>query len=211
MGKAAQEQLMSRRERLKQEREERILEAAATEFARKGFHQTTIREIAEVADVADGTIYNYFESKGDLLVGILARLADLEDLPRELVHALQDDVPEFLAAMLRHRLGNVRRNQEILQAVLPQVLVDAELQERFYERFVLRVVRLLEQYVATSVELGHVRPIDVPLAVRIVQSMFVGLIMLRILGDETLLTRWDELPEVMATLLFDGLKPADGG
>jgi len=52
----------------------------------------------------------------------------------------------------------------------------------------------------------------VPLAVRVVQSMFVGLLVLRIiLGDELLQSEWDELPEVLATILFDGLSPRDGG
>ena len=68
MSDVAGNQPMSRRERLKQEREARILEAAAAVFARKGFHQATIREIAELADVADGTIYNYYADKRDLLV-----------------------------------------------------------------------------------------------------------------------------------------------
>jgi hypothetical protein len=41
--------------------------------------------------------------------------------------------------------------------------------------------------------------------------MFVGLLVFRVFGDELLLSRWDELPEVLATLLFDGLSPRDGG
>jgi hypothetical protein len=49
------------------------------------------------------------------------------------------------------------------------------------------------------------------LAVRAVQAMFVGLIILRILGDEPLQSSWDELPQVLATILFDGLSPRDGG
>jgi hypothetical protein len=44
-----------------------------------------------------------------------------------------------------------------------------------------------------------------------VQGMFVGLLVLRILGDKPLLSGWDELPEVLATILFDGLNPRDRG
>jgi TetR/AcrR family fatty acid metabolism transcriptional regulator len=46
----------------------RILEAAAIEFAKKGFHQSTVSQIARQAGVADGTIYLYFKNKDDILV-----------------------------------------------------------------------------------------------------------------------------------------------
>ena len=47
-------------------------------------------------------------------------------------------------------------------------------------------------------------------ASRAVQSMFIGLIVLRILGDEHLHSEWKDVPEVLATLVFDGLRPRKG-
>ena len=49
---------------------ERILEAAERVFAKKGFHSARVSDIAREADVADGTIYIYFESKEDLILSI---------------------------------------------------------------------------------------------------------------------------------------------
>jgi TetR/AcrR family fatty acid metabolism transcriptional regulator len=46
----------------------RILEAAVKIFARQGFRQATIAQIAREAGVADGTIYLYFKNKDDILV-----------------------------------------------------------------------------------------------------------------------------------------------
>ncbi|NLW44599.1 MAG: TetR/AcrR family transcriptional regulator [Syntrophomonadaceae bacterium] len=45
---------------------ERILEAAQTVFARKGYYQAKIEEIAELAGVGKGTVYEYFVSKEEL-------------------------------------------------------------------------------------------------------------------------------------------------
>jgi TetR/AcrR family fatty acid metabolism transcriptional regulator len=45
-----------------------ILEAAIKVFARQGFHQSTVAQIAREAGVADGTIYLYFKNKDDILV-----------------------------------------------------------------------------------------------------------------------------------------------
>jgi AcrR family transcriptional regulator len=58
----------TRRQRQIAVRIEQILDAAARLFATKGFHRTTTREIAEAADVAEGTLYNYFENKNDLFI-----------------------------------------------------------------------------------------------------------------------------------------------
>jgi TetR/AcrR family fatty acid metabolism transcriptional regulator len=199
------------REQLIEARRNQILDAAAAVFAEKGFHRATTKEIARAAGVSEGTIYNYFDSKADLLIGIMTRLAELETLDEELMGALQGDVHDFFIAMFRHRMGRIQQGQEMLQAVLPEVMVNPELRERFYQQYVLRIATLLEQYLRARIELGHIRSVDVPLAVRTVQGMFVGLLLLRILGDEPLRSGWDELPEVLATLIFDGLSPRDGG
>ncbi|MGD8736599.1 MAG: helix-turn-helix domain-containing protein [Anaerolineae bacterium] len=197
---------LSRRERLKLEREQRILDAAAVVFAQNGYHQTTIREIAQRADVADGTIYNYFDSKFDLLLAIMARLADLEKMPADLFAARDRDMHDFVVAAFAERMGRIERSEEMLQAILPQVFVHPSLRERFYQEYVLRIAMLLEPYIEGQIANGRIRSLDGQLVTRLVQGMFVGLLILRILGDEPLQACWDEVPELLATLLLDGLR-----
>jgi AcrR family transcriptional regulator len=199
------------REQLIEARRNQILDAAASVFAEKGFHRATTKDIASAAGVSEGTIYNYFDSKADLLIGIMSRLVELQQLSGELTDGLQADVKDFFRAILGQRISRMPQSQEMIQAILPEVLVNPELRERFYQQFVLQLTTLLEQYVETRIKLGHVRPVDVPLTVRTIQGMFVGLFVLRILGDETLLAKWEDLPEVVASLIFDGVRPKDGG
>lgn len=52
------------RERLRHRRE--IMEAAKKMFIRKGYHATTMEEIAQEAEFAVGTIYSFFEGKNDI-------------------------------------------------------------------------------------------------------------------------------------------------
>jgi AcrR family transcriptional regulator len=198
------------RQQLIEVRRNQILDAAAAVFAEKGFHRATTKDIAGRAGIAEGTIYNYFDSKDDLLIGMMARLADLETLGDELTEALQGDVRDFFVAMFSRRVEHMVEGQEILQAILPEVLVNAELREHYYQQFVLRIAALLEQYIRTRIELGHIRPVDATLTTRAVQAMFVGLLVLRILGDETVVAGWDALPDLLATIIFDGLR-AEGG
>jgi TetR/AcrR family fatty acid metabolism transcriptional regulator len=187
-----------------------ILDAAAAVFAEKGFHRATTKDIAAEAGIAEGTIYNYFDSKDDLLIGMMARLTELETLGDELAEALQGDVRDFFVAMFRHRVESLEQAQGILRAILPEVMANAELREYYYRQFVLRVAGIIQQYVQARIELGHIRQVDAALATRVVQSMFVGLLVLRILGDETVVERWEDLPELLATIIFDGLRPEEG-
>ena len=60
------------RERQKAGRREGILKAAAILFRRDGFAATSIEQIAERAELSAGTVYNYFASKGDLLLALVA-------------------------------------------------------------------------------------------------------------------------------------------
>jgi hypothetical protein len=107
-------------------------------------------------------------------------------------------------------MGRIERSEEMLQAILPQVFVHASLRERFYTEYVLRIATLLEPYIEGQMASGRVRSLDGQLVTRLVQGMFVGLLILRILGDEPLRTKWDEVPELLATLLLDGLRAEEG-
>lgn len=51
-------------------RKEKILKAAETIFAQKGYHEATISDIAKSAGVSEGTIYEYFNTKEALLFQI---------------------------------------------------------------------------------------------------------------------------------------------
>jgi AcrR family transcriptional regulator len=52
---------------------DRILDAANRLFCQKGFHGTATREVAELAGVSLGNIYNHFKGKEELFAALLAR------------------------------------------------------------------------------------------------------------------------------------------
>ncbi len=55
------------------DKREAILRAATRVFARNGFFQSQVADVARVAGVAAGTVYLYFHGKDDLLVSIFER------------------------------------------------------------------------------------------------------------------------------------------
>ena len=55
-------------------RHEQICDAALKLFTRKGFHQTSVREIAEASGLPVGTLYTYIKTKEDILNLIYRRI-----------------------------------------------------------------------------------------------------------------------------------------
>jgi len=58
--------------KIRQEKIEIIMEASLELFAESGYHSTSISQIAKKAGISKGLIYNYFESKKDLLDGLIS-------------------------------------------------------------------------------------------------------------------------------------------
>ncbi|MGB9499397.1 MAG: TetR/AcrR family transcriptional regulator [Dissulfuribacterales bacterium] len=54
----------------KAEKSKKIINSATTLFAEKGFNDTSMLEIAQKSDVAEGTVYEYFRNKENLLISI---------------------------------------------------------------------------------------------------------------------------------------------
>lgn len=64
--------MLGLRARQKANRTERILAAATDLFREQGYDAVRIEDIAEIAEVSVGTFYNYFQTKGDILVAIVS-------------------------------------------------------------------------------------------------------------------------------------------
>jgi AcrR family transcriptional regulator len=188
-------------------RRKQILDAATQVFAEKGFHRATIKDIARVAGIADGTIYTYFTSKTEVLLEILNRLNESAEREQQLMPESGQDMRSFFTSYLRQRMSLLWPNAEVFQAVLPEMLVNEELHELYYQQVLVPTFTVAEHYFQAQRAAGQVRSIDVSLTVRAIAGLLLGLLTLQLLGDEVITQRWEELPEVLTSLLFDGLQP----
>lgn len=90
----------SRRERNKRLCRKRILKVSRRLFSAKGYEQTTIEDVAEMAEISKATLYNYFTSKESLLLGIAeAELADIRGLLEGELRDEADSVKKLRAAL----------------------------------------------------------------------------------------------------------------
>ena len=198
------------REQLIEARRNQILDAATEVFSRRGYHRATTKEIARTAGISEGTIYNYFRSKDELLMTIMSRFAQAMQLEEMLDQALPDDPREFFAAMLRYRQSFAEQSLPMLRTVMSEILVDAELGERYYQQLIMPFLGLMEQHVQARIEMGQIRPVNVALLARLFVVINVGLLLGLLLSDPVVKSEWDSLVDGLVNLLFDGLSP-DGG
>jgi AcrR family transcriptional regulator len=188
-------------------RKNQILDAAAIVFAAKGFHPTTIHEIAKQAGIADGTIYNYFETKSALLLGIFERMRNTileDDTPPPLDEL---DLHTAIRTLLHHPLMALKEdNFALFRIVLSEMLVNDELRTLYYQQIMQPTLAVAEAYFQEQVDQKRLNLSDVGLTVRAISAMIMGLTLEYTMGDSTLLAQWDQLPDVLADLILNGLK-----
>lgn len=90
------------RERQKADRTGRILAAASTLFRDQGYDAVRIEDIAAASEVSAGTCYNYFSTKGDLLLAIVSmEVEEVIDAGRALVGNPPPDIAQALGGLIR--------------------------------------------------------------------------------------------------------------
>lgn len=109
---------LSRKEREKLQRKKEILAAATNLFAKKGYRETTLEDIAAEAEFGTGTLYNYIASKEDIFRNILKQLIeDSIDHMNQYVDK-DNDFKSFLREYLIGLFDHIGKNKEGIKLVM---------------------------------------------------------------------------------------------
>ena len=156
-----------------------ILEAAVKVFARQGFHQSTVAEIAKEAGVADGTIYLYFKNKDDILVQFFSYRAKQVFVSfREEVDRAQTSLDK-LRNLVRRHLAEFQHDRD--GAVVYQV--ETHQNSRLAEAQIREMSQMYRDLISEIVEQGQEEG-------TIRKDLYVGLVKRFIIGavDEVINT-----------------------
>lgn len=150
-------------------RREEILAAARQVFAERGFRGTTIADIAEAANIALGTIYNYFPSKEDVFAALNQRLAEI------ISEAITHNVPAgSLEQTTRARISNVfeacRGNRDLVRLVVLNTDPGSAVERRIREADGERSQPMIDA-IAAAISAGFVRQGDARIITRLVQGL----------------------------------------
>jgi TetR/AcrR family fatty acid metabolism transcriptional regulator len=156
-----------------------ILEAAIKVFARQGFHQSTVAQIAKEAGVADGTIYLYFKNKDDILVQFFNyKTKQVFDRFRTEVDRADSSLDK-LSDLIRMHLEEFQRDRDM--AVVYQV--ETHQNSRLAEAQIKEMSQMYRDIISEIVEQGQQEG-----AIR--KDLYVGLVKRFIIGavDEVINT-----------------------
>lgn len=129
---------------------ESILLAAIRVFARTGFFNSKVNDVAREAGVADGTVYLYFKNKDDLLVSIFNYTMDeaIEVAGKEL--AKTEDPVEKLQILARLHLKMMGRDEHLARVFQVEVR-----QMKFMEQFSTTKLSVYFEFIRNAIEQGQ--------------------------------------------------------
>jgi TetR/AcrR family fatty acid metabolism transcriptional regulator len=208
-GKKGTHPWQSRRERRIERRRNEIVTAAAQIFAEKGYAHTTTKDLAEAADMAEGTLYNYFEGKREILLAILNEMRFPIDA------LLQDARPlttrDDFVRVVENGLDIFVSQLDFTRALLTEIWVDDTIMNELIIGRMQYIGNAIKGFIAKRIEAGNFRPVDPEAATSMILGGFVALIAPVLRGIQPAPTQEERrrLAQTAVDLLFDGLRVRD--
>jgi AcrR family transcriptional regulator len=193
----------------KSENRQRLLDAAAAEFARRGLEEANINEISLAAGFAKGTVYNHFDSKQELFLAVVEEACELAAAGAREVPA-GAPTRERLCAALAGDVEWARSHEPFARVLVREVLTpNPRLYPRVLEAAAPFISRIRE-ILADGVKRGEVRS---DLAVEELALVFVGfgdLALIQHWGSDGAWPRLEEIPNLITSLFLEGAAPRPG-
>ncbi|WP_339060896.1 TetR/AcrR family transcriptional regulator [Tepidibacillus marianensis] len=164
---AGQPEMMGKREK--------ILRSAFQVFTEKGFHVAKVSDVAELAKVGKGTVYEYFSNKEDLLRGVIEEGIHfyMNQLNLQIVSSA---TPWEKIKNLLKKHGEILRNdQKMSQLIFENFGVMTQEFHQFLLEQRQGFIRMIQDILQDGIDQGQIRPIPLELGARIVLGMIVAI------------------------------------
>lgn len=181
-----------------------IIDAARTVFARKGFANGIMDEIAKEAGVAKGTLYLYFQSKVEIYRAVLEH--DLEVIRKDALKRIDaaEGLKEKIRAFILARLENAEARVEFFRIMDIELgSLNMSLSRRQYLDWLKEPVLRLATAIEDAARDGLIRPVPSQRTAWVIADMTRGTIQRRLLGQNDVLP--GEEAEFLISLIWAAL------
>jgi TetR/AcrR family fatty acid metabolism transcriptional regulator len=204
---------LERKEIITARRQKQILNAALAVFARKGFGEATVADVAQEAGTSVGTIYNYYKDKQDLLLSLVTQNIITGNIGEILTSGSTGSrsADEYITAVVEDRLKTGFANVHKIIFLFFEIQRSAKLRRQYSEEVVSPLLQIFESYLQDAVRRGDFREIDEAVISRALVGMIIGImILLRLEGNSSpyQIARTRELTAELSKLMLYGLKRA---
>ncbi len=187
------------------EKRRRILDGALRAFARKGFYNTKVSEIAAEAGVADGTIYLYFKNKDDLLISLFEDRMEwvIGRLDAELQHVTGSR--EKLRAFIHLHFMLVEEDRDLAEFITVELRQSAKFVKEYDNPKFGDYLKLLQRIIEEGQRAGDLRiDLDARLAARALFGALDEVLLLLTLSRQPA-SEIEGRAQQVASMMLDGL------
>lgn len=200
---------MSPRPDVSEERKNQILEAATAAFARLGFQQTRMDDIASQAGLSKGALYLYYKSKDAVIAALLTRFFTRECTHLQRLVAAQhaESVAGQLLLLTRQLSSAIQWMERFLPIAFEFYALAGRDQEvrQFLREYFHNYRTVLAGLIQRGVECGELRAIDPEATAITLVALYEGLALLSFVDPEAL--PWPTLAEQAVHTLLQGILP----
>ncbi len=191
-----------------EERRSQILEAASAVFARLGFHQARMDDIAQEAGLSKGALYLYYNSKDAIIAALLRFFFDRElGMLRRLLQAGSEQSAREQLLMVNRRMGEAMKWMEAMRPIAFEFYAIAARQKnvrQFLKEYFKEYRELLAVLIQRGVESGEFKPLDAQSVAITVAALYEGLVLLWMVDPQAV--QWEKASEESLRLLLGGLQ-----
>lgn len=159
------------------EKRRRIIETATKEFAKKGYHDASVSNIAAKSGISVGAIYKYFDNKQDLFLTIVAHSIErMENLLMGLAKA-DEDVIKKVEKILREIINASREDGVMIKLYNSMTSInDKKLAEQFAKEMETMTSQIYIEAIREGQKSGEIRSdIDPTVAGFLIDNIFMNL------------------------------------
>ena len=198
---------MSPRPDVSEERRNQILEAAMAVFARQGFEQARMDDIAQEVGLSKGALYLYFKSKDAIISAILQFFfsAAMKKLQGFLESEETPSVREQLLRLNQYYVGEMKWMVSMLPISFQFYAVAARQKtvRQFLKRYFKDYREVLAALIQRGIDRGEFRPFHAEDVAIAITALYEGLALLWMVDPDA--TTWEQTGERSLLLLLDGL------
>ena len=153
------------------DKHQKITQAAVKVFARKGFFNARISDIAKEAKVADGTIYLYFNNKYDILISLFEDEIGKIIVKVKLLLENETDPVKMLEIYAIHHLSLLDDQKELVEVLQMELRQSNKFIKEYRNTKFIEYIDIVSDIVHKGQESGHFRKEVMP---GIVKRAFFG-------------------------------------
>lgn len=149
----------------------RILQSALRLFANRGYDGTTTKDLANAANVAEGTLFRHFPNKKAILIEV-ATAGWIEILTDLLTELSEMGSYKAIAQVMRRRMINMHKNSSLLRVCFIEAQYHPELRERIQIEVITKMTDVAEAFFETAMNSGIYRPMNPKIVAQVFLGMF---------------------------------------